>query len=292
MEKPILALIDNSIYRKSVIRLATWASRMLNAPVRLLHVLDKSEPEIVLPQDIAKNIDDRFRGDFVGKIHDSSASYARLMQELGQLILDEAEDYLKKHIHNEVDTRLRYDSLADAIDLYSKTSSIVIIGKGGSLNAEDFENVNVGRNFETIVRASHCPVLTGSQPVRTIKKILILCDEDFEIKTILDYVQHHDLFKRKSCLVVFEKGGLPLQKNNVDEVIETLRNAKIAASPAFIDEKMDGDIINKIIHEHQINLTVLSAFNQSRIKQLIFGSSRDRLIKKIKTPVFITHSEC
>lgn len=291
MAQPVLALVDASIYWKPVCELAAWASRTLNAPVRLLHILDKSEPDILLPQDIIKDIDNRFRNDFIGKIQDSSASYACLMQELGQMVLDEAAAYLKKHTRAEIDTRLRYDTLSDAIRLYSKTSLLTIIGKRGQQSAWDEQNINAGKNFETLVRASRQPVLAASLKVRQIKKILILYDEDFEIKRALDYIKSHHLLKNKSCLVAFPTDVSSTILKEVNNIINELREEKIDASPLLIEDEFNDNTINKIITEHKVHLTLLSAFNQSKIKQLIFGSTREILLQKIATPILILRNE-
>lgn len=286
MAQPVLALVDASVYWKPVCELAVWASKALNAPVRLLHVLEKSADDITLPHDIVKDIDDRFVTDFIGKIYDSSASYARLMQELGQTVLDDAADYIKKYGETEVETKLRYDGLSDAINFYSKTSSLIIIGKRGQHTAANNMIAKVGDNFETIVRASQRPVLAASQEIKPVTKVLFLYD-DLQMNSALDYFLCRHLFGDKSCLLAFSQILSSTISKDIAHFRSRLEQENIQVSSLLLDGDCNEEMLNNIIEDNNIDLIVLSAFNESKFTQLIFGSIHTSLIEKIKVPVLI-----
>lgn len=290
MAQPVLALVDASVYWKPVCELAVWASKALDAPVRLLHVLEKSDDDITLPHDIVKDIDDRFVTDFIGKIYDSSASYARLMQELGQTVLDDAKDYIKKYGDIEVETRLRFDSLSDAINYYGKTSSLIIIGKQGQHSATNDKVTQVGDNFETIIRASQRPVLAASQEIKPITNILFLYD-DIRMNAALDYFLCHNLFVGKNCLLAFSQEVLPTISNEIAYFKSLLEQENIHVSSLPLDDDYNEVMLNKIIENNNIDLIVLSAFNESKFSQLIFGSVHKILIQKLKVPVLVVRNE-
>ena len=290
MKEPILALVDSSIYWKSVCDLALWAAQQFDTPIRLLNVLENMPDEAVIPPDIAKDIDDRFYTDFIGKIRDHSASYARLMQELGQTLLEEAKNYIEERGARDVDTRLRFDSLSDAIKFYGKTSPLIVIGKQGQKTLNKAGVTTVGGNFETIIRASPVPVLAATIDVKPIKKALILYDSEFKWKLITDYFNHFHLFSGKTIVLACSKYASSSVSEDIEELARELENAKIEVSPLLLDDDRDGDNINKIVDENNIDMIILSAFNKDKITSLIYGSFAESLIKKVKVPTLIIGS--
>ena len=290
MKEPILALVDSSIYWKSVCDLALWAAQQFDTPIRLLNVLENMPDDAVIPPDIAKDIDDRFYTDFIGKIRDHSASYARLMQELGQTLLEEAKNYIEERGARDVDTRLRFDSLSDAIKFYGKTSPLIVIGKQGQKTLNKAGVTTVGGNFETIIRASPVPVLAATIDVKPIKKALILYDSEFKWKLITDYFNHFHLFSGKTIMLACSKYASSSVSEDIEELARELENAKIEVSPLLLDDDRDGDNINKIVDENNIDMIILSAFNKDKITSLIYGSFAESLIKKVKVPTLIIGS--
>ena len=290
MKEPILALVDSSIYWKSVCDLALWAAQQFDTPIRLLNVLENMPDDAVIPPDIAKDIDDRFYTDFIGKIRDHSTSYARLMQELGQTLLEEAKNYIEERGARDVDTRLRFDSLSDAIKFYGKTSPLIVIGKQGQKTLNKAGVTTVGGNFETIIRASPVPVLAATIDVKPIKKALILYDSEFKWKLITDYFNHFHLFSGKTIVLACSKYASSSVSEDIEELARELENAKIEVSPLLLDDDRDGDNINKIVDENNIDMIILSAFNKDKITSLIYGSFAESLIKKVKVPTLIIGS--
>ena len=290
MKEPILALVDSSIYWKSVCDLALWAAQQFDTPIRLLNVLENMPDDAVIPPDIAKDIDDRFYTDFIGKIRDHSASYARLMQELGQTLLEEAKNYIEERGARDVDTRLRFDSLSDAIKFYGKTSPLIVIGKQGQKTLNKAGVTTVGGNFETIIRASPVPVLAATIDVKPIKKALILYDSEFKWKLITDYFNHFHLFSGKTIVLAWSKYASSSVSEDIEELARELENAKIEVSPLLLDDDRDGDNINKIVDENNIDMIILSAFDKDKITSLIYGSFAESLIKKVKVPTLIIGS--
>lgn len=287
MEEPILALVDSSLYWKSVCDLAIWASKELNAPIRLLNVLDKMSEDAAIPADIAKDIDNRFYTDFLGGIHDDNASYARLMQELGQTVLDNAKAYIEKHTKNAVDTKLRYDSLDEAIRFYGKKSSLIVIGKQGQKTVNKSQQSEVGGNFETIIRASPKPVLAATINVGPIGKALLIYDDDFELDLAIRYIRQYPLFTNKTIYIAFSKYAFNAVSEDVDQIIKQLDEEGVQASALLLEDDRDGESINRIVDENEVDMIILSAFNKAKIKKLIFGSFHKTLIQKIKVPALI-----
>ena len=290
MKEPILALVDSSIYWKSVCDLALWAAQQFDAPIRLLNVLENMAEDAVIPTDIAKDIDDRFYTDFIGKIRDHSASYARLMQELGQTLLEDAKSYIEERGGRDVDTRLRFDSLSDAIRFYGKTSPLIVIGKQGQKTLNVTGVAKVGENFETIIRASPVPVLAATIDVKPIKKALFLYDSEFKWKLITNYFNHFHLFSGKTIVLACSKYASSSVSEDIEKLVRELESAKIQVSPLLLDDDRDGENINKIVDENNIDIIILSAFNKDKITSLIYGSIPGNLIQKLKVPTLIVGS--
>ena len=65
------------------------------------------------------------------------------------------------------------------------------------------------------------------------------------------------------------------------------KQENIALSLLAVNEDFNEEIINNIAYENNIDLLIINAFTESKIKNMLFGSVHKILIQKIKVPILI-----
>ncbi|MHC5307731.1 universal stress protein [Bartonella sp. LJL80] len=284
MKKPVLALIDSSIYGKTVCELAVWAAKAMDAPVCLLHVLDKSEDQIVLPEDAEAGINVAMRSELIKELKDIDLAKARLAQKLGQMILDEAKGYMERHGVVEVETRLRHDTLLDALDVYAAKSSIIIMGKRGEDTSADVKRL--GTNFESVVRSSEKPILVASQILRPIRRVMIAFDGGLLIQRAIDYICGHHLFSDATCIVAMAGRVSKETQGSFERSIAKLRSAGFDVL-SYTTDKNPEQMLQEEVVDQNIDMLVMGAFSHSKLRKLFFGSVSQSIILKAKVPVLV-----
>ena len=89
----LLALIDASVYGRSVCDHAAWAAARLGASVEVLHVLGRRDTSSI-PADDTGSLAADARDALLAELAALDAEKARLAQKRGRLILDEAKAHL------------------------------------------------------------------------------------------------------------------------------------------------------------------------------------------------------
>jgi len=90
----ITALIDGSVYARSVCEHAAWAAWQTSASVELLHVLGRRSTGSQ-PANLSGNLTLGARSDLLDKLASHDAEYAKLARERGRVILDAAKAELE-----------------------------------------------------------------------------------------------------------------------------------------------------------------------------------------------------
>ncbi len=108
----ILALIDGSIYAQSVCDHAAWAATRAGAAVELLHVLGRRDVSSA-PIDLSGNLDIDDRDTLLAELAQLDEQRAKLAQQRGRLILEQAKARLLAAGVADVTTKLRHGDIVE-----------------------------------------------------------------------------------------------------------------------------------------------------------------------------------
>ncbi|ENN92012.1 universal stress protein [Bartonella bovis] len=283
MTKPILALIDSSIYAKPVCDLALWAAKSMQTTIRLLHVLDKSEEEINLPD--TQQTDDTILNPSNLKQQDTTLAKALFAQKVGQTALEEAKDYLNSQSQIEIETRLRHGSLIDALNAYNTQSSLIVMGKRGEQTAPDKKRL--GLNFENVVRSSELPILVASRHFRPIQRILIAFDGGPLIMKAIDFICTRKFFNNLTFVLGMAELQTQVIHDSFNETLARLQSANIKVEPLKTEDSLE-QMIFQNIQALYLDMLVMGAFHHSKMYNFLFGSKTQTIIHKAPIPVMIS----
>ncbi|MGY6710455.1 MAG: universal stress protein [Rhizobiaceae bacterium] len=281
MTEKLIALIDGSIYSKSVCENAAWISRRTGAPVELLHVMGRRE---TASSDLSGTIALGARTALLQELASLDEQRARLGQKRGRAILEDGEAILRESGVETVTSRLRQGDLLEAVAEAEPGSRGIVIGKRGE--AADFASLHLGSNLERIARAATKPVFVAARAFRPIAKVLIAYDGGPSAMKAVDHMARAPLFAGLDIrLLTVGSESSDLQRR-LEGAQATLRAGGHDASIEIAAGQPE-KIIAEVIERDGIDLLVMGAYGHSRIRALIIGSTTAEMMRSCKVPVVL-----
>lgn len=277
--KRVIACIDSSPCVNAVAEAAAWVAKQTNRELVLLQVLDYYPASYHL-------------GEISGVI--GFESNAMLLKELAELEQKQSElalDYsnnLLDHIseliqqkYNITATHIQEkgDFLEQSFQVLQE-EDVVVIGRVGERSAE--LNKPIGSNVENFIRGAKCTVMTVGQSFKPPTRFIFAYEYSPTCVNMMKRVAQSDLLKLLQCHLLYV-GDHPEVLN---EPSQYLKNAGLDV----VMEYRYGDVAENILEyqaEHAIQLIVLGAFSQSKIRQFFLGSVTTGIFRNSLVPLLV-----
>jgi len=281
MADKIIALVDGSIYSKSVCENAAWIAGRIGAPVEVLHVLGRRE---AASSDLSGAIGLGARTEILEELSAVDEARSKLMQRRGRAIVDDAEAVVRAAGITAITARLRMGDLLEAVSEAETGAGMIVIGKRGE--AADFAASHLGSNLERIARASRWPVWVAARAFRPISKVLFAYDGGPSAMKALDHAARSPLF-----------AGLDIQLLTVgsenDEARRRLEGAQAILRAGGLESRADvvpdqaEAVIAETVERDGIDLLVMGAYGHTRIRSLVIGSTTTEMVRACRIPVLL-----
>ncbi|KWQ04943.1 universal stress protein [Acinetobacter harbinensis] len=277
--KRVIACIDSSPCVNAVAEAAAWVAKQTNRELVLLQVLDYYPASYHL-------------GEISGVI--GFESNAMLLKELAELEQKQSElalDYsnnLLDHIseliqqkYNITATHIQEkgDFLEQSFQVLQE-EDVVVIGRVGERSAE--LNKPIGSNVENFIRGAKCTVMTVGENFKPPTRFIFAYEYSPTCVNMMKRVAQSDLLKLLQCHLLYV-GDHPEVLN---EPSQYLKNAGLDV----VMEYRYGDVAENILEyqaEHAIQLIVLGAFSQSKIRQFFLGSVTTGIFRNSLVPLLV-----
>lgn len=277
--KRVIACIDSSPCVNAVAEAAAWVAKQTNRELVLLQVLDYYPASYHL-------------GEISGVI--GFESNAMLLKELAELEQKQSElalDYsnnLLDHIseliqqkYNITATHIQEkgDFLEQSFQVLQE-EDVVVIGRVGERSAE--LNKPIGSNVENFIRGAKCTVMTVGESFKPPTRFIFAYEYSPTCVNMMKRVAQSDLLKLLQCHLLYV-GDHPEVLN---EPSQYLKNAGLDV----VMEYRYGDVAENILEyqaEHAIQLIVLGAFSQSKIRQFFLGSVTTGIFRNSLVPLLV-----
>lgn len=282
MTDKIIALVDGSIYSKSVCEQAAWAARRTGAPVDILHVIGRREQAGT--SDLSGSIALGARTALLEDLSRLDEQRARLMQQRGRAIVEDGKAVVTAAGVDNVTARLRMGDLVDTVAEQECDASLVVIGKRGE--AADFAALHLGSNLERIARASIRPVLVAARAYREINKVLIAWDGGASAQRAIDHIAHNPLFAGLSLTVATVGQPSPELEASLDPARAKLAESGLSARTQIVSGQPD-KALGQLVASEGFDMVVMGAYGHSRIRTLVIGSTTSEMIRSCKVPIYL-----
>lgn len=278
----VVACIDGSRAAPAVCDYAAWASRHMETPLMLLHVLD--EERYPAEPDLAGNIGLGSREQLLDELAQLDRKRAKLALEQGHHMLDEAETRVKSAGAEEAVKRQRHGNLTESLVALEKETRLFVMGLHGESSSD--RDIHIGSQLETVIRSVHRSILLVPDDYSEPKSAMLAFDGSPTAFRGVELIAQSPVLK-----------GMPLHLVMVGpdtaDRWEQLKKAEQMLSGLGVDITLAiraGDVepaLHAYQEEHDIDILVMGAYGHSRIRQFLVGSTTTTMLKTAKKPLVI-----
>lgn len=283
IETKVLACVDRSQFADYVADYAAWASRRMNAPLELLHVIDR-HPERSSSKDHSGAIGIDAQETLLDKLSSEDNSRTQSVREQGRIFLNRLRQRVTALGVQNVDVRQRHGELEETLTEQEKGVRLIVLGRRGA--ASEITKRDLGRNVERVVRALHKPILTVTSGFTEPKKIMIAFDGGRVTRRGVKMVAASPLFKGLPIYLLMS--GKP-SKDGVKQ-LEWAKDKLEAAGFTVNATLQPGDaetVIATAVREQSIDMLIMGSFSHSPLRSLIFGSKTADLLRSSTIPTLL-----
>lgn len=280
-KQKVTACIDGSAISQTVCDTAAWASKVLNAPLSFLHVLEK---QYSTTDDLSGAIGLGSRQILLDELSQLDEKRNKLAVEHGKLLIKEAIESATASGGVDVTGSQRHDSLVDALLACEDDTRMYVIGRLGA--DHELDKPVIGSHIESVVRSIHTPILMATGKFSTPSNFMLAYDgSDTADKAIERIVT--------SPLLATLPGHIVMVGKETNENRDRLENAcKILSEKGYqvTPHLRQGDVNECLMgfqQEFSIELKVMGAYGHSRIREFILGSNTTKMLASSTVPVLI-----
>ncbi len=274
MKEQIIACVDGSRSTTAVCQWSAWVAPRLDAPVKLLHTLEK--PANTDAGDLSGSIGLGSREELMVELIKLDEQRSRITQEQGKLLLAAAKDLFDSELPNDhaitIKTCLRHGNLVETLSDLEADTRLVIMGRQGEISSQVSQ---VGSQLENVVRVLHTPIMVSVGEFNAPQKIMFAYDGSETGKKVLERLTISPLFKGLSCDLVMVGG----EYEQLISAQSLLHNAGIMTTTYQLKGDVEAALKEHIQH-HQIDLVIMGAYGHSRLRQFLLGSHTSRMLSQ------------
>ncbi len=278
----ILTLLDGSAYSESVCHHTAWIAQKLHASVEAMHVLGRREG--AASTDLSGALGLGARSALLEELSTLDEQRARLAQEKGYAILEDAKTLLERDGVSAVTLRLRKGDLLDTVREVEADMRAITMGKRGE--GAEFAAGHLGSNLERIIRISSVPVFVASREFRPISRVLVAYDGSASADVAIERMSSSPVFTDLDICVLCTGPNEAKATATAEKAVARLHDANLSATPRGAAGEPE-EVLGKLVSEEGFDLLVMGAYGHSRIRSLIIGSTTTAMIRTVKIPVLL-----
>ncbi len=278
----IVTCIDGSDLANAVCDAGAWASRRTNSPLKLLHVLEKTEQSA--SSNLSGNMAPGGRKRLLNELVDAEEQHSKLALEHGKELLQAAKQQAIEKEALDVSVQQRHGNLAETLTALDEQTRILVIGRHGE--AHEGQAMTIGSQLESVIRAVQKPILITTETFVEPTSFMIAFDGRAVTEKALDTLIASPLLKGLRCHLVSVKNSSADRTQALDAAAEKVMAAGFEVTAAVVE----GEILpslNKYQKEHNIGLMTMGAYGHSRIRQFFVGSNTTKMVSSTEIPLII-----
>jgi nucleotide-binding universal stress UspA family protein len=278
----VLACIDASAYAASVCDLAAWASRRLELPIELLHVVQRKDA-VAERRDLSGAIGLGVKTDLLEELTRLGEADARLQVERGRALLATGEERLRAAGATEIRVLHRHGGIVETILEREADARVVVIGKRGA--SHEFATDHIGSKIERVVRASSKPILIASRAVKEPRAIVFAYDASPAAERALERLANSPLFTGLPIHVVMADTENDTHRRSLDTAAGQLSQYRPVTTT--LKRGKPESVISDVVAQTPGAMLVMGAYGHSPLRTLIVGSTTTAMIRTIRVPVLL-----
>lgn len=284
MKHQVTACIDGSAISSSVCDAASWAGTLLDAPIKLLHVLEK--PTSPATDDLSGAIGLGSREHLLAELTELDERRNKLAIEHGKHILAAAKQRALDNGNGatEVVTEQRHDRLLEALLECEADTRLYVIGRLGA--DHNIEQHVIGSHIESVVRAIHTPILMATEAFAKPASYMLAYDGSDTADAAIERISNSPLLLDIPGHIVTVGEESPEHLQRLDRVGALMAERGHNVQTHLVQGRVV-DALMAFQEQHSIQLKVMGAYGHSRIREFFVGSNTSRMLASSTVPVLI-----
>ncbi|MGD9662117.1 MAG: universal stress protein [Porticoccaceae bacterium] len=280
--KTVTACIDGSAISGSVCDAAAWASTLLQAPLKFLHVLEKTASPA--KEDLSGAIGLGSREHLLDELIALDEKRGKLAMEHGKHMLEDAKLRAANHGVNDIFLQQRHGDLLESLLECEEETRLFVIGRLGE--GHDPGARAIGSHVENVVRAIQTPLLVTVGNFAPPNRFMIAYDGSPTADNAIARIA-------KSPLLKAMKGDVVMVGADNDDNRKHLHQATALLADSGHDvgsHLLQGNIIEeleKFRQDQGVGLKVMGAYGHSRIREFFVGSNTSKMISNSQVPLLL-----
>lgn len=278
----VMACIDGSPQAAAVCDCAAWASRQLDAPLTLLHVLDQQQYPAT--GNLSGIIGLGSREYLLEELAALDEKRSKLALEEGRMMLDAAKQRVLAAGAMQPEVRQRHGDLVQSLRDLESDIRLLVIGKQGEDSGTDLQLI--GSQLESVIRTLHRPILVTPANFIAPTSVMLAFDGSATTRKGIEMLASSPLFKDIPIHLVMVGDDTADSRS----LLEAARNALTAAGFNVRIAIRTGEVepaLHAYQAEHSVGLLVMGAYGHSRIRQFLVGSTTTSMIRSTTTPLLL-----
>lgn len=269
----VIACIDASPSAPCVATASAWASQRLQAPLRVLHVLER--PPTPATQDLSGAIGLGSREQLLEELTELDARRERVAMEHGKHLLEDAARIAAQAGVESAEKRQRHGSLVETLQEMEGDTRLLVMGRVGE--DHDISAHRIGSHLESVVRSIHRPIMVVMREFVAPKGFMIAYDGSVTASKALSLVAKSPLLVGLPCHLVTVGPLSAEQTRQIGQARDTLTAAGFSVTIATVEGEVQA-ALSQYHRDNDIDLMVMGAWGHSRIRQFFVGSNTTRML--------------
>ena len=280
----VFACIDGLATTRAVVDGAFWAAERLQAPMALLHALERPEP---MPPvgDYSGVIGMGAQDMLLERLNTLDEERTHVAQEAARRMLDEAQARVDQTRIPSLQVLLRHGELTDVLLEHEDGARLFVLGRQHRATAA--RKLRLDHRVESVIRNVRQPVMVMTTPEFTPPEgFVVAFDGSATARRAVDAVARSPLLRGMPGLLAMAGEPTP-------EMLEALQSAQAQLQQAgfAVDTRvvpgLPEEALPALLQSLGNMLLVLGAYGHSRIRQLIVGSTTTALLRLCSVPVVV-----
>ena len=278
----VMACIDGSPQAAAVCDCSAWASKRLDAPLTLLHVLDRQQYPV--SGDLSGIIGLGSREFLLQELATLDEKRAKLALEEGRMMLDSARQRAISAGVAQPECRQRHSDLVESLRDLQDETRLLVIGRQGEDSGDAIQHI--GSQLENVIRTMQRPILVAPNDFSAPQSVMLAFDASATSRKGVEMLAGSPLFKGMPIHLVM------VAADTADNQAQ-LENARgvLTAAGFNVEIAIRAGEVEPTLHayqaEHGIDLLVMGAYGHSRIRQFFVGSTTTNMIRTTPTPLLL-----
>jgi nucleotide-binding universal stress UspA family protein len=282
-ENKVLGCVDQSRFADHVADYAAWAARRMDAPLELIHVLDR-HPETARSKDHSGAIGIDAQEHLLSALSDEDESRSKAAREQGRIFLNRLRERAVAAGVHSPDVRQRHGHLEETLAEQEAEVRLFVLGRRGE-SAEHTQR-DLGRNVERVVRRLHKPILTITEDFTEPNRAMIAFDGGIVTRRGVQMVAASPLFKGLPIHLLMSGKESREAPRQLEWARKTLELAGFDAPSSLIPGDAES-VIAKAVRDQHIDILIMGAYSHSPLRSLLLGSKTSDLLRSASIPTLL-----